>query len=97
MQPFFGCVTFSPIGSALARSASAWLMSPTVAIRWRTTLRRLVASSTSFTGSYRLGDWTRPASIAASPRVRSLARLEKYRCEAASMPYACWPKNVMLR
>ena len=40
-------------------------------------LRRLIASCVSFTGSYRLGDWTRPASSADSSRVRSLAGLEK--------------------
>jgi len=66
-------------------------------MRWSTVLRRLVASASSLTGSYRLGDWTMPASSADSWTFRSLAGLEKYRWAAASTPYACSPKNVMFR
>lgn len=86
MQPFFGWVTFSPSGASFALSASARETSPTSAMRSSTTLRRLTASASSLTGSYRLGDWTMPTSRADSARVRSLACLEKYRCEAASTP-----------
>lgn len=77
MQPFLGRLTFSPSGAACALSASAWEMSPTWAMRSRTTLRRLVASASSLTGSYRLGDWTMPARSAASCTLRSLADFEK--------------------
>ncbi len=77
MQPFFGLLTFRPSGAFVASAACAREMSPTSAMRCSTMLRRLVASASSLTGSYRLGDWTIPARRAASWTFRSLADLEK--------------------
>ncbi len=51
MQPFCGFFTFSLIGVPMALAASSCVMLPTSAIRRSTMLRRLVASSTSLTGS----------------------------------------------
>ncbi len=86
MQPFLGLLTLRPSGAFIASAACAREMSPTAAMRWSTMLRRLVASASSLTGSYRLGDWTMPARRADSWMLRSLADLEKYRWAAASTP-----------
>ncbi|RPK55628.1 hypothetical protein EES44_28075 [Streptomyces sp. ADI96-15] len=77
MQPLLGRLIFRPRGAFFAFSASSGVMSRTAAIRWMTVLRRLIASCSSLTGSYRLGDWTRPARSADSGMFRSLAGLEK--------------------
>jgi hypothetical protein len=48
-------------------------------------------------GAHVEGDFTRPASIAASATVTSEARLPKYPSAAASAPYRPAPKYILLR
>ncbi|CAM5632438.1 hypothetical protein STENM223S_00800 [Streptomyces tendae] len=51
VQPFCGLLTLRPSGERIASAACSGEMSPTSAIRFRTTLRRFFASASSFTGS----------------------------------------------
>jgi hypothetical protein len=56
------------MGRATSAAACCSVMKPSSAIRRSTYRCRSLARSGWFTGERRIGDWTIPASVAASPR-----------------------------
>ncbi len=91
MQPFCGSEYLMPSGASRAALACSGVMCLYSSSLLITVLRRVCAACGWAIGSYAVGFCTRPASIAASGTVRSLALLLKYRLAAASTPYAWWP------